>query len=137
MWKRSPGAGSKLGGAVPPVAHSCMLENINASDHGPDLPEPKTVEPAKPAGVMGVAKNTTPQPRARQSPATDFSVDDDSSLRPAGGGKAKGKGKSDKGKGKSDKGKGKGDKGGRRQDGSRPRPKGGERTRSPPATRHR
>ena len=86
-------------------------------------------EPAQPTGVMGVAKNTTPQPKARQSPAADFSHDDDTSLRPSGGGKAKGKGKSDKGKG---------DKGGRRQDGSRPpRPKGGERTRSPPAVRRR
>ena len=41
--------------------------------------------PPRPAGVMGVAKNTTPQQqRTRPSPATDFSVDDDSSLRPTG-----------------------------------------------------
>ena len=48
--------------------------------------------PARPAGIMGVAKNTTPQSqRTRPSPATDFSADDESSLRPSGGGKAKGR----------------------------------------------
>eukprot|EP00439_Symbiodinium_sp_Y106_P044741 s6279_g5.t1 len=105
-----------------------------AADRGRSQDEARS-EPPQPTGVMGVAKNTTPQQRTRP---TDFSADDDSSIRPTGGGKAKGKGKHDKGKGKPDKGKGKGDKGGRRQDGSRPpRPKGGERTRSPPATRHR
>ena len=60
---------------------------------------------------MGVAKTTTHVPKSRPNPASDFSVDDDSSLRPSGGGKAKGKGRSEKGKGKPDKGKGKGDKG--------------------------
>ena len=91
--------------------------------------------PVRPTGMMGVAKNTTPQSqRARSSPAADFSTDDDSSLRPSGGGKAKGKGKSKQGKRKSDKAK---CKGGTRQDGSRSRPTGGERTRSPPTTRQR
>ena len=35
-------------------------------------------EPAPTSGAMGIAKTTTPKPKARQSPATDFSRDDDS-----------------------------------------------------------
>ena len=88
-------------------------------------------EPAPKSSAMGIAQSTTPKPKARQSPATDFSHDDDSSLRPIGGGKAKGKGKSDKGKGKSAKGKGKGDKGGGKQGGGRSSGPTGDRTRSP------
>ena len=97
---------------VPTMARGVPMAMSDAPAHRgrePRHADESRSEPAPPAGAMGVAKNTTPQPKARQRPAADFSHDDDTSLRPSGGGKATGKGKSDKGKGKSDKGKGKSD----------------------------
>ena len=54
--------------------------------------------PVPKSGTMGITKQTTPAAKARPSPASDLSVDDDErSLRPIGEGKSKGKGRSDKG----------------------------------------
>ena len=46
MWRRSPKAGSQPRDARSPIAPASMLERIEASHPGPDLPEPKTVDMA-------------------------------------------------------------------------------------------
>ena len=56
-----------------------------------DPSEPsKRAAPIPKSGGMGIAKNTTPAPKARQSPASDFSLEgDDNNLRPIGDGRSK------------------------------------------------
>ena len=114
------------------------MEEAAIRIHATAEPRATMINVPAPRGRDMPPPRNPPQRRVIAQEEARLSADDDSSVRPTGCGKAKGKGKPDKWKGKSDKEKGKGDKGGRRQDGSRPpRPKGGEPTRSPPATRHR
>ena len=44
MWRRTPEAGAQSQGARSPIAPASMLERMEASDTGPDLPKPKTVD---------------------------------------------------------------------------------------------
>ena len=60
------------------------MDPSEPSEHAAPIPK---------SGTMGITKQTTPAAKARPSPASDLSVDDDErSLRPIGEGKSKGQG---------------------------------------------
>ena len=44
MWRRTPAAESASQSARAPIAPSTMLERMEASDTGPDLPQPSTID---------------------------------------------------------------------------------------------
>ena len=134
QWKPTMTGGTPMSIQEANAIRGRELQRPSAGDAvGPGASSTDATPTAK-GGAMGIAKNTTQVPKARRSSAADFSHDDDSSIRPSGEGKAKGKGQPEKGKGKPDKGKGKGDKGdkGRGRQGDDRSQRKGDRTRSRP-----